>query len=104
QRLDELGELRGESFRLVAREPIDADGATSSAGAATRLKVQMLPTLLDVAVGSYYVSLEQPLGNLAVAALDPESPASFAANGVVAEVEHEARILGRPAIRTSAVP
>ena len=104
QRLDELGELRGESYRLIAREPIGADAAASSPGAATRLKVQLLPTLLDVPVGSYYVSLEQPLANLAVAVLDPESPAGFAANGVVVDVEHEARILSRPQIRTSAIP
>ena len=104
QRLDELGELRGESYRLVAREPVGPEAAASNAGAATRLKVQMLPTLLDVPVGSYYVSLEQPLANLAVAVLDPESPAGFAANGIIADVEHEARILGRPQIRTTAIP
>jgi hypothetical protein len=104
QRLDELGELRGESFRLVAREPLGPDAAASSPGAATRLKVQTLPTLLDVPIGSYYVSLEQPLANLAVAVLDPESPAGYAANGIVADVEHEARILGRPEIRATAIP
>jgi len=104
QRLDELGELRGESYRLVGREPVGPDAAASNPGAATRLKVQLLPTLLDVPVGSYYVSLEQPLANLAVAVLDPESPAGFAANGVVVDVEHEARILSRPQIRTSAIP
>jgi len=104
QRLDELGELRGESYRLVAREPLGPDAAASSPGAATRLKVQTLPTLLDVPIGSYYVSLEQPLANLAVAVLDPESPAGFAANGVIADVEHEARILSRPEIRATAIP
>jgi hypothetical protein len=103
QRLDELGELRGEGYRLVAREPIGPEGAASG-GAATRVKVQMQPALLDVAIGSYYVSLEQPLANLAVAVLEPESPASYAANGIVADVEHEARILTRPAIRTTALP
>ena len=104
QQLDELGELRGESYRLVAREPVGPDAAASNSEAATRLKVQMLPSLLDVPVGSYFVSLEQPLGNLAVAVLDPESPAGFAANGVIADVEHEARILSRPQIRTTAIP
>jgi len=104
QRLDELGELRGESYRLVAREPLGPDAAASSPGAATRLKVQTLPTLLDVPVGSYYVSLEQPLANIAVAVLDPESPAGYAANGVIADVEHEARILSRPEIRATAIP
>jgi hypothetical protein len=105
QQLAEDGELRGESYRETGREPVDAgEGAAANAGAATRLKVQLLPTLLDVGAGSYYVSLEQPLANLAVFALEPEVPASFAANGIVGAVDHEARILTRPVARMTAVP
>ena len=66
--------------------------------------MQTLPALLDVAAGSYYVSLEQPLANLAVAALEPEAPTSFAANGVIDAVVREARILTRPVVPTTAVP
>ena len=66
--------------------------------------MQTTPALLDVAAGGYYVSLEQPLANLAVAALEPEAPASFAANGVIASVAGEARILLRPEIRMTPVP
>ena len=64
----------------------------------------MLPALLDIAPGGYYVPLEQPLAHLAVAVLEPESPASFAANGVIADLAAEARILLRPSIRMSALP
>jgi hypothetical protein len=64
----------------------------------------MLPALLDVAAGSYYVSLEQPFANLAVAALEPEAPSSFAANGVIGDVASEARILTRPVVHMTAVP
>jgi zinc carboxypeptidase len=103
QQLDELGELRGEGYREIGREPV-AGGAAAHAGAATRLKVQTLPALLDVVAGGYYVSLEQPLANLAVAALEPEDPASFAANGVIADLAGEARILLRPAIRMTPLP
>ena len=46
--------------------------------------MQTQPALLDAPAGGYYVSLEQPLANLVVAVLEPESPASFAANGVIA--------------------
>lgn len=103
QQFDELGELRAEAYREVAREPI-AGGAERNAGAATRLTVQTQAALLDVAAGSYYVSLEQPLAHLAVAALEPEVPASFAANGVIADLAGEARILVRPAIHMTPVP
>jgi hypothetical protein len=105
--LDDLGELRGEGYRETGREAIGGtspQGAALHAGAATRLKVQTMPALLDVAAGGFYVSLEQPLANLAVAALEPESPSSFAANGVIASVAGEARILLRPVVQMSPVP
>ena len=102
QQLDELGELRGEGYRETAREPIDA-GAAVNSGTAMRLQVETLPSLLDVVAGSYYVSLEQPLANLAVAALEPEAPSSFAANGLV-DVGSEARILMQPEVQMTDVP
>jgi Zinc carboxypeptidase len=107
QQLDELGEVRGETYRESTRETIGGASpasAAANAGATTRLRVQTLPALLDVAAGGYYVSLEQPLANLAVAVLEPEAPSSFAANGVIASVGGEARILQRPEIRMSQVP
>ncbi len=66
--------------------------------------MQTAPVLLDVVAGSYYVSLEQPLANLAVAALEPESPAGYAANGVVGNVTSLARVLDRPRMRMVGVP
>ena len=103
RQLDELAELRAEAYREVGREPV-AGGADANGGGATRLKVQLQPALLDVAAGGYYVSLEQPLAHLVVAALEPEAPASFAANGVIADLAREARILVRPSIRMTPVP
>ena len=104
QQLDEAAEVRGETYRESGRETIAARGAAANAGATTRLRVQTTPTLLDLAAGGYYVSLEQPLAHLAIAVLEPEAPSSFAANGVIASVAGEARILLRPQIRMSAVP
>jgi hypothetical protein len=98
QQLDEAGEVRGETYRETGRDALAAPGA------AARLRVQTLPVLLDVAAGSYFVSLEQPLANLAIAALEPESPVGFAANGVIASVAQEARILARPQMRMAGVP
>jgi len=103
RQLDELGELRAEGYREVGREPV-AGSPEATAGATTRVKVQLQPALLDAAAGGYYVSLEQPLAHLVVAALEPDAPASFAANGVIGDVAAEARILARPAIRMTPVP
>ncbi len=99
QQVDEAGEVRGETYREIG-----FDAAATSLDGLPRLRVQTQPVLLDIAAGSYFVSLEQPLANIAVAALEPESPYGFAANRVVSDVHAEARVLGRPALRTVAVP
>ena len=87
QQLDEGAELRGESYRETARQT-----------------VQTVPALLDIAAGGYYVPLDQPLANLAIAALEPESPAGFVANRLITGAGSVARILQRPAARATNVP
>ncbi|MDQ2929081.1 MAG: succinylglutamate desuccinylase/aspartoacylase family protein, partial [Pseudomonadota bacterium] len=99
QQIDEGGEVRGETYRETSRTPVDANGDGSM-----RLGVQMAPVLLDVAPGSYYVSLEQAFANLAIAALEPESPAGYAAHGVIGSVAAEARVLDRPRMHMVALP
>ena len=100
QQLDAAGEMRGETYRETGRSTVTGDGGES----AIRLRVQTQPVLIDVPGTSYYVSLEQPLANLAIAALEPESPAGYAANGVIARVEAVARVLLRPELRMTPVP
>ena len=91
--------------RRDARRDLPRDRARAGApdarspAAATVSRCRPQPALLDVPAGSYYVSLEQPLANLAIAALEPETPASFAANGVIAERRQRARMLARPELR-----
>jgi hypothetical protein len=50
------------------------------------------------------VPLDQPLANLAVAALEPDTQSSFFSNGIVTELGRQARVLARPRMRVSAVP
>ncbi|HZV94065.1 MAG TPA: peptidase M14, partial [Caldimonas sp.] len=97
QQLDEAGEVRGETYREIGRDVRPSDGAA-------RLRVRTSPVLLDMPAGGYYVTMEQPLANLAVAALEPESPAGYAANGVISSVDAEARILDRPQLHTITLP
>ena len=100
QQLDEGGEVRGETYSEIGGDLAPA----AAAGAARRLRVQTAPVLLDVVAGGYYVSLEQPLANLAIAALEPESPAGYAAHGVIGSVATEARVLDRPRMRMAGLP
>jgi len=113
QRLDEPGALRGEVYTETARELAarrdvrgsiaDGAGADSSAQA-LMVKVDLLPVLVDVGAGSYYIGLDQPLANLVIAALEPDTQSSFVANGVVTELKSQARVLLRPEIKMTAMP
>jgi uncharacterized membrane protein len=49
-----------------------------------RLTTALEPHKLRVRAGDFYVPLDQPLANLAVAALEPEPQSSFASNRVLA--------------------
>lgn len=98
QRIDEKGVVRGESFRETSRSAVaDAPGAM-------RPQVETVPALLDVDVGSWYVSLEQPLAPLAIAALEPDTPSSYVTHGLVSDVTTVSRVLSRPGFRTSPLP
>ena len=107
EQLVEDGELRGETYRETAREVgvrNDMRGAIVDAGGIVRVKVETLPALLDVKAGGYYVPLDQPLANLALAALEPDTQNSFLANRIIDGVEGEARVMARPAMKRSALP
>jgi hypothetical protein len=105
-RFDQDGELRGEEYREVARESVqrqDVRGPMDE-GVVVRARVQLVPALLDVKAGSYYVPLDQPLANLAIAALEPDTQNSYFANGVVASSANEGRVLARPELKATPVP
>ena len=95
--LELAAEMRGETYRETGRDAPAAQGGA-------RLRVQTQPVLLDVPAGSFFVSLEQPLANLAIAVLEPESPAGYVANGVIANVTGVARVLVRAELSATAVP
>jgi len=105
-RLDQDGELRGEEYRELGREsgPRQDVRGPLGEGDVIRARVQVVPALLDVRAGSYYVPLDQPLANLAVAALEPDTQNSYFANGVIERAANEARVMARPEVKTTPVP
>lgn len=106
-KLDDAGALRGETYRETAREMgvrSDVRGSIADAGGVLNVKVDLVPALIDVPAGSYYVGLDQPLANLVAAALEPDTQNSYVTNRVVSGVDGEARVLQRPELRMTPVP
>lgn len=67
-------------------------------------EVKTLSALLDLAPGSFYVPLSQPLAHVAVAALEPDTAFSYWAGGVVTGVSKTARVMSWPGVKVSQVP
>ncbi len=107
QRFDEAGALRAEAYTETAREVgarADVRGSLTDGGGLLRVRVSLLPALLDIDAGGYYVGLDQPLANLVIAALEPDTQNSYLANRIVSSVNGVARVLQRPEARMSPLP
>ena len=107
QRIDEGGELRGEAYAETSRElgaRPDVRGSIADGGGVLRVTVALAPALIDAVAGSYYVGLDQPLANLVIAALEPDTQSSFVTNRIVDSVSAQARVLRRPELKMSAMP
>ncbi len=107
QRIEQVGTLRGESYAETAREAgarADVLGSVADAADVLRVSVKLLPARIDVEAGSYYVGLDQPLANLVVAALEPDTQNSYLAHRIVSGVGALARVLRRPEAQMTAVP
>ena len=107
QQVQETGVVRGEVYQEIMREVTarqDVRGSSAAAGTVIQVQVETLPALLDVPAGSWYVPLDQPLANIAVAALEPDTQSSYFASGIVTDLGRLARALARPRMRLSVAP
>jgi hypothetical protein len=106
-RIEQGAEVRGELYREIEREVgqrQDVRGPLADAGGIVRVKVQTVPALVDMKAGSYYVPLDQPLANLIIAALEPDTQNSFFANRLINSIDRQARMLEQIELKGSTVP
>jgi len=107
QQLSEQGEMRGEVYRETSRElgvRSDVRGSIADSGGVLRVQVQTVPALLDVQPGGYYVPMDQPLANLVLAALEPDTQNSYLTSRIISSVDGEARVMARPAVKMTTLP
>lgn len=107
QQFTQQGTVRGETYNELGREVgarADVRGVIADAAASVRVTVEPVPALIDAPAGSFFVPLTQPLGNLVVAALEPDTQNSFFAAGIVPALDREARLLALPEAKLDPVP
>ena len=63
-----------------------------------RQAITLVRSAIDVPASSYYLPLNQPLAHLAVAALEPGTPVSYAAHGLLENLSDTARVMSEPSL------
>jgi hypothetical protein len=100
RRLAEPAELDAEGWRETARAEgarSDVRGRIADAERSVQVMVETERKKLEAPAGSFYVGLDQPLANLAVAALEPDTQNSFFANRLLPALASAARVMAPPA-------
>ncbi|PHI32357.1 M14 family metallopeptidase [Budvicia aquatica] len=79
--------IKTQQYNLLERNDANKKDVTGSVGKAGNqmigVKTSQSDKELELTEGYYYIPLEQPLANLIIAALEPETQSSFIANGIL---------------------
>ncbi len=86
-RVAETGSLLADTYQDT---PQQATGA--------RAPLALQRSAIDVPAGSYYVPLNQTLANLAVAALEPDTPHSYYSHQLIDRLQDTARVMATPSL------
>jgi hypothetical protein len=99
--------MQGENYRETSRElgtREDVRGSIADGGSVAKVQVELVAAFIEAPAGSYYVPLDQPLANLVIAAMEPDTQNSYLTHGIVSSVTAQARVLTRPDVKAVALP
>jgi len=100
-RVAEPGSVLADTYQEVRRETSarpDVRGTVAGSGEIIRVQTQLSRTAIDAPAGSFYVPLNQPLANLAIAALEPDTQSSYFANRLIGGLGDTARVMATPSL------
>lgn len=96
-RVAEPGNMMADTYQEEERSSVaKSDVLGASDRTVERVKVQLQRVAIDVPEGSFYVPLNQPMANLAIAALEPDTQSSFFANHIITGLNDVARSMNNP--------
>ncbi|MDP2820393.1 MAG: M14 family metallopeptidase [Polaromonas sp.] len=107
RRVTEPSSMLGDIYRETARAAgvrQDVRGNIADAGQIVKIEVALVRGVIDAPIGSYYVPLNQPLANLVIAALEPDTQSSYFANQLIESLAGSARVMSEPALKTEELP
>ena len=69
-----------------------------------KTEVTLVRGVIDAPTGSYYVPMNQPLANLVIAALEPDTQSSYFSNQLLDNLASTARVMSEPSLKAEALP
>lgn len=106
-RVADFGTLLGDRYQETSRaaaERQDVRGTIAGPKPVINVQVSLARGVVDAPRGSYYVPLNQPLANLVIAALEPDTQSSYFANQILNGLQSTARIMAEPNVRFEESP
>lgn len=93
-RMQEPSALLGDSYRETSH----------GQGTPDVHSVALVRGVIDAPSGSYYLPLSQPLANLAIAALEPDTQSSYLSNQLIEGLASSARVMSEPSLTAEELP
>ena len=106
-KLLEQSALLGDIYRETSRSGglrQDVRGSIADAAPIIKTEVALTRGVIDAPAGSFYVPLKQPLANLAIAALEPDTQSSYFANQLLEGLGSIARVMAEPSLKAEELP
>jgi hypothetical protein len=103
-RVLEQSALLGDIYRETSRTGNAQQASMADGQPIIKTDVALMRGVIDAPAGSYYVPLNQPLANLAIAALEPDTRSSYFANRLIDALASTARIMSEPSLKAEELP
>jgi hypothetical protein len=99
-----LGDIYRETSRSSGGVQQGTGSSTTNRPPAGKTEVALMRGVIDAPAGSYYLPLNQPLANIAIAALEPDTESSYFANRLLDSIASAARVMSEPSLKTEELP
>ena len=106
-RVLEQSALLGDIYREASRSGTSRQDMRTNMGDGApivKTEVALVRGVIDAPTGSYYVPLNQPLANLVMAALEPDTQSSYFSNQLLDNLASAARVMSEPSLKAEALP
>ena len=106
-RVQEPSAMLGDLYRETSRSEgarQDVRGSIADAAPIVKTEVALVRGVIDAPSGSFYLPLNQPLANLAIAALEPDTQSSYLANQLLEGLASSARVMSEPSLKAEELP